>query len=739
MTGLSFDKNKYLLENFEKALNEGYIEIYYQPLVRAANDKVCNEEALTRWDDPQLGIINPDEFIPVLESVNLIHRLDFYVLEQMLIKMKHQQEQGLFVVTHSINISQIDFYSCNLVEEIDRRVEASGISKNLVAIEVHESAVARYNKDILAQLGELQRKGYQIWVDDFGDGDCAPFLFQYFHFDMLKISRNIISQLKSNDASRVIVTEVIRIALALGIEIAAKGVEEQGQVDFLREIGCAKLQGFFFCKPISMEQIFERYRTGTQIGFENPEEIEYFATLSRVSLYDLSFIKNEESYDNSDVQDYFDTLPMAVIEVNHKWARIVRGNQNFRRFVAFNTPSLNKVNRINFEDLGAQFSYTINSIRQCAIDGKRMIIHDKTPTGKFVQIMLQKIAENPVTKVSSVVIVMLSVTEVNFELKQQEAFERMKQEKITYARIAAISGNYLSIYTVDPVTNHFTIYKTDSGFRMEVEPEGEDFFETSVKNVQSVIYKEDFNGFKEVFTKENILKQIEENGFFSHTYRIIVEGKPIYVQLKAGMVEEVDGPQLIFGLINVDRQVRKEIEYANSLSAAEDNAMKDGLTGVKNKKAYDKAEEDLNKLIDSGNADAFAIVVFDLNNLKDINDTMGHQAGDAFIKRGCGIICNVFSHSPVYRVGGDEFVVIAQGTDFEKLDTLLIDIEDINKKNKKNGDVTIAVGASRFDNHKHVEAVFEQADANMYLKKKRMKREMVVINNNYSYRPYNYD
>lgn len=735
----SFDKSKYLLENFDKALNEGWIDIYYQPLVRAANDKVCNEEALVRWDDPILGIINPDEFIPVLEAVNQIHRLDFYVLEHVLEKMKLQLAQGLYVVTHSINVSQMDFYACNLVEEIDKRVVAAGIKKNLIAIEVQESAIARYNEDIIRQLDELKQLGYQLWVDDFADEGSCSFFFQYFQCDMIKMSRRLIEQIEISDTCRVIITEFVRIALALGIEISAKGVETDGQVDFLREIGCAKLQGFLFCRPISMEQIFERYRRGIQIGFENPEESDYYAVLSRVSLYDLSFAKvSANNDDHNSIEGFFDTLPMALLEVNSSWMRVVRGNENFRKFMSGIYLSDDEWKRVDFSSTDDKDSIIINSIRQSATDTKRYIVSDKTPQGKVAKIMVQKLAENPVTGVSAVVFVVLSLSDFDWQEQQKEAFERLKEERVTYSRIAALAGNIMSIYTVNPKTNQYSVYRTDEGRKMDFGPGGEDFFEVSKKNIVTRIHKDDLDEFMEVFTKQNIMMDIMENGFFSCRYRLKKGTDYIYLLLKASLVDEIDGARLIFGVIDVDKQTKKEIEYQHTLSEAEDKAMKDDLTGVKNKKAYAKAEEDLNHKVNSGTAGSFALVVFDLNNLKDVNDTKGHQAGDAFIKKGCEIICNTFVHSPVYRIGGDEFVVIATGSDYDKLDVHMDTIENHNKKNQKKGEVTIAAGVARSTGNELVEKIFEQADANMYLKKKRMKRELVE-KSNYNYAPYKYD
>ena len=129
---------------------------------------------------------------------------------------------------------------------------------------------------------------------------------------------------------------------------------------------------------------------------------------------------------------------------------------------------------------------------------------------------------------------------------------------------------------------------------------------------------------------------------------------------------------------------------------------------------YVDSEMQINRLIDKGNAPEFAVVVFDLNGLKIINDTFGHQAGDKFIKDGCSIICGVFKHSPAFRIGGDEFVAIVQEEDYRNIESLMKRMENINMKNLKDGDVVIAAGMARYHKDKNVAAVFSRADTEMY-------------------------
>ena len=173
--------------------------------------------------------------------------------------------------------------------------------------------------------------------------------------------------------------------------------------------------------------------------------------------------------------------------------------------------------------------------------------------------------------------------------------------------------------------------------------------------------------------------------------------------------------------MNIDNQVRKETEYTEALADAENLATTDELTGVKNKHAYAAAEAVLNNQLDAGTATDYAIVVFDLNNLKYVNDTFGHKKGDEYIKSGCRIICETFAHSPVFRIGGDEFVAISQGYDYQRIDYLLNVLEAKNHENRVKGGVTIATGYACGDSKTPVNKVFEQADKNMYKHKQKFR------------------
>ena len=151
-------------------------------------------------------------------------------------------------------------------------------------------------------------------------------------------------------------------------------------------------------------------------------------------------------------------------------------------------------------------------------------------------------------------------------------------------------------------------------------------------------------------------------------------------------------------------------------------ATRDALTGVGNKYAYTRKKEELNALIRNGELDQFAVLVCDLNGLKQINDTKGHAAGDEYIRQAGRVICDLYSHSPVYRIGGDEFVVILQNSDYEHREDLLAELNRIVERNMDIGGVVIAAGMAEYEEQDDlVEDVFQRADQRMYARKKQLK------------------
>ncbi|MBQ8973802.1 MAG: EAL domain-containing protein [Clostridia bacterium] len=321
--------------------------------------------------------------------------------------------------------------------------------------------------------------------------------------------------------------------------------------------------------------------------------------------------------------------------------------------------------------------------------------------------------------------IIIGVSNIDSQISDEQKLEAERQRVAAYSRIAqALAQDYFSIYYVDTQTDHFIEYSAHEEYdELNVEKSGDDFFSLSRKNILRVIYPEDQNKLLTAFTKEAILKELGENRTFTLTYRLMFDGVPTYVNMKASRMEDINDPHIVIGVSSIDAQMKREEEYKRELDRARQIANRDALTGVKSKRAFVLAEEDWNDRIRTGAASPFAVVVCDVNGLKAVNDTLGHKAGDKFIQGACAIICNIFKHSPVYRIGGDEFVALLSGQDFESRAELIDQLCKCNQEHIQTGEVVIACGMSEWKKGEdlRIENVFDRADALMYETKKALK------------------
>ena len=213
-----------------------------------------------------------------------------------------------------------------------------------------------------------------------------------------------------------------------------------------------------------------------------------------------------------------------------------------------------------------------------------------------------------------------------------------------------------------------------------------------------------------------------------------LEAAEDFLREHAEKIESTDSKNTIFAyglfilavaimLNNFRISKNREREWQDLLGEAQQESNTDPLTGVKNRHAFFRWADDIDGRIVEGDRTGFAVVVCDINDLKKINDSLGHAAGDECIRKASAKICRIFSHSPVFRYGGDEFVVILEGEDYDRNEELMNEVEEVSNLAKRINENTIAAGIALFepDRHKSMLAVFEEADTAMYEKKRKMK------------------
>ena len=275
-----------MISHIDDAIANGYIKIYYQPVVRTITETFCGMEALARWIDPQYGFLNPGVFIGALEDSRQIHKLDSHVVELVCKEMRTELDNGRPMVPVSFNLSRLDFVGCNIFEVVERALAQYGIDHELIRVEITESIMAS-DTYIQREIERFRLAGYEVWMDDFGSGYSSLNTLKDYKFDELKIDMAFLSNL--NDISRIIISSMVRMAKCLGLKTLAEGVETQEQMDFLKEIGCEKAQGYYYGKPQPLADTMKHMETmGDSVEIQ-PDGVVYTADYAWKQYYGTEF------------------------------------------------------------------------------------------------------------------------------------------------------------------------------------------------------------------------------------------------------------------------------------------------------------------------------------------------------------------------------------------------------------------------------------------------------------------
>lgn len=244
-----------LERDMEKALKEEQFFIMYQPKWNVNEECLHGFEALLRWDHPKFGIVPPNEFIPIAEKNRMIIPITFWVLEQATEQCKAWQALGLFQAV-SINLSVRLFELDDLAERVRKILTKTTLEPEYLELEITESMIIDDIDGMIDHLESLRQLGVKISMDDFGTGYSSIGLLDHIPIDTLKLDRLFINDIETK-TKRAIIRAIILMAETLKLDVIAEGVESQAHVDSLTDLGCHLMQGYFYSKPMKVEQVNE--------------------------------------------------------------------------------------------------------------------------------------------------------------------------------------------------------------------------------------------------------------------------------------------------------------------------------------------------------------------------------------------------------------------------------------------------------------------------------------------------
>ena len=264
MTPLT-DQDNEMATALQLAVERGELKLLYQPKIEFETGSVVGVEALSRWEDPKLGSVDPTIFIPLAERAGIIDELTFWVLDTALKQWVAWRDQGV-EMNIAVNVSALTLRNVDFPDLLQRRCQIEGVPCEQITVELTEGATQHVVR-LLDTLTRFRLKGVRVALDDFGTGYSSLLQLRQLPFTELKVDQCFVEDLTTADESRLIVKSVIDLAHALGLTAVAEGVESLEALEMLARMGCDQVQGYFIARPMEpgelvpwMLQTSERWR-----------------------------------------------------------------------------------------------------------------------------------------------------------------------------------------------------------------------------------------------------------------------------------------------------------------------------------------------------------------------------------------------------------------------------------------------------------------------------------------------
>jgi EAL domain-containing protein (putative c-di-GMP-specific phosphodiesterase class I) len=247
------------------ALERDELSVHYQPQVNLQTGEIFGAEALVRWQHPERGSISPAKFIPIAEETGLIGAIGEWVLKTACQQTRRWQQAGFAGLRIAVNLSSRQFKQPDLRQRLMRILAETGLDAQWVELELTESMLVQNTDEAIRQLRDLKALGVEIAIDDFGTGYSSLSYLQQFPFDVLKIDRCFIQNVKS-DANKAAITQaIVQMAKSLNLKSIAEGVETEAELSFVQQQQCHAIQGYFFSAPVPAEAFQQLLSTGKRL------------------------------------------------------------------------------------------------------------------------------------------------------------------------------------------------------------------------------------------------------------------------------------------------------------------------------------------------------------------------------------------------------------------------------------------------------------------------------------------
>lgn len=250
-------RQQFVVDHIDEAIANDYIKVFYQPIIRVETGNICGYEALVRWIDPKEGMLPPGYFIETLEHFHLIHFVDEYVVKKVCQDYRALADAGEVLVPISVNISRLDFEVCDVFKLLEDFTEIYDVPRSMIEVEITESVFNDNSGLIKSETKKIREAGYEVWIDDFGSGYSSLNTIAEYDFDVLKLDMIFMHGIEKNPRTKPLMRYIIEATKELGISPLCEGVENVENYNFLKEIGCDRAQGYYFGKPMPLNDLLD--------------------------------------------------------------------------------------------------------------------------------------------------------------------------------------------------------------------------------------------------------------------------------------------------------------------------------------------------------------------------------------------------------------------------------------------------------------------------------------------------
>lgn len=245
------------LSELKNAMDNGEFKVFYQPVYNVKTKRVASAEALIRWERSNGEMVSPGAFVPVLEDSGRISQMDLFVERSVISFLEERHREGKHIVPVSINMSRMDFYDKKMITAVLQDISNTTVPIDYTRFEVTETAYSSVAETNKSALEEFKNIGIKFYLDDFGSGYSSFSTLRDYDFDVVKLDRGFIQKIGTASKANGIIRSIIEMTHSIGAQVVAEGAETEEQVEFLTTCGCDFIQGFFFSKPLCMED-FEK-------------------------------------------------------------------------------------------------------------------------------------------------------------------------------------------------------------------------------------------------------------------------------------------------------------------------------------------------------------------------------------------------------------------------------------------------------------------------------------------------